>query len=123
MSETNYVAGTMSTTTFYFFRRSFFPPSVMPDSKEHVPRSFDDHLRYAQRRIGAIGAPFNLPQDCGPRDFDLWDHLLRHGAYGFCIHCLATSLTASFAPRELPPARIRLGIQVRARRIFPHFRC
>jgi hypothetical protein len=106
---------------FYYPCRSFFPHSVMSDSKE---LSFDDHRRYAEcpaRRIGAIGARFSSSQAFGPRNLDPWDYPLRHGAYGFCIYCLATSLAPSLAPRELPPARIRLGIQVRARGISPSY--
>jgi hypothetical protein len=112
----------VSATISYFPRRSFFPPTTMSASKEHIPGSFDKHLRYAECRaqqIVAIGARFNSPQEFGPRDLDPWDCPLRHGAYGFCIHCLATSLAATLIPRELPPARLCDGIQVRARRISP----
>jgi hypothetical protein len=90
----------------------------MSSSQDYLP----SYLRYAEcraRRIGSIGARFNSLQGFNPRNLDPWDRLLRPGAYGFCIRCLATALAASLAPREFPPTRIRLGIQVRARRIFP----
>jgi hypothetical protein len=71
--------------------------------------------------LGALEPSFNSPQGFDPRDVDPWDRLLRPGAYGLCIRCLATALAALLAPRELPPARIRLGIQVRARGISPSY--
>jgi hypothetical protein len=112
----------VSATIFYFRRPSFFPPTAMSDSKEHVASSFDNHRRYAEcyaRQIGALGERFDSPQGFDPRDSNPWNCPLRHGAYRFCIHCLATSLAAPLAPRELPPAHIRHGFQVRAWRISP----
>jgi hypothetical protein len=101
-----------------FPRRSFFPRAAMSTSREHVPSSFDNHLRYAEccaRQIGATDGRFNSPQRFDPMDPDPRDRPLLYGLYSFCIRRLATSLAASLAPRELPPTRLCDGIQVRAK--------